>query len=232
MTALEFPLAQKWTRGLTLGFENAKESRNYDWASSFHLKQTHSNKVVEISSSSKPLDVENPIAEADGMVARGEWLKDNKYRLLIKTADCLPLFYIETETQKIAAIHAGWRGLQQKIHLWPFENGGFDPRKTWVWVGPSLNGEKFEVREDMWSQFPKSLVENPTIFVPHNSQKYFCPWKLLEQDFQKIHVELLYNVEVNTYLNREWASYRRKCHDEQSLGKNIPYSQNLSWIGV
>ena len=228
MAELEFPLAQGWTKGLTIAFENTHESAQYNWDQTFHLKQVHGADVLNVPTQLSP----RLIGEGDGMVCDGEWLKENKFRLAIKTADCLPLFYIETLQKKICAIHAGWRGLQQKIHLWPFEKGGFDPVKTWVWLGPSLNGIKFEVKEDMWSQFPVETQQDSEIFSTHGITRTFSPWKLVARDFRMRKVELLYNVELNTYDDPKWASYRRKCHQEVESGRPILYQQNMSWVGV
>jgi copper oxidase (laccase) domain-containing protein len=228
MPALEFPLAQGWTRGLTLGFESSQETLNYDWAQTLHVKQVHGDQVILLSSAARP----GLVGEADGLCCDGEWLKENQFRLAIKSADCLPMFFIETQQKKICAIHAGWRGLAQKIHLWPFQNGDFDPTKTWVWVGPSLNGFDFEVQHDMISKFDLLTQADGSIFQKQNSKSYFFPWNLIARDYLKLKVELLYNVETNTYSDNQWGSYRRYCHQKKDTNSSEVYRQNLSWIGA
>jgi copper oxidase (laccase) domain-containing protein len=240
MTALEFPLAQGWTRGLTIGFENARGARQFNWGNALHVKQVHGNVVLNVTGFQSSASAETAAGEADGLFCEGEWLKETGQRLVIKTADCLPLFFIERVQKKICAIHAGWRGLQKKIHLWPFESGEFDPSQTWVWLGPSLDGDPFEVREDMWSQFDSRTLSDPQIFKASlrdkKDTKIFSPWSLIARDYEAVKLELLYNVEVNTYTQLEWASYRRFCHSQsQTSAPPTPalrQSQNLSWVGA
>ncbi len=242
MTALEFPLAQGWTRGITLGFENAEGSKNYNFSKTFHTKQVHGNVVKNITCL-KPQEFSAQNVEADGLMCDGEWLRESSFRIAVKTADCLPLLYVEREKKKLCAIHAGWRGLQKKIHLWPFESGEFTPEQTWVWVGPSLNGKDFCVRSDMWTLFDARTQSDQNVFSNEGAEskevKFFYPWKLLEKDFAKLKVELVYNVEINTFSTLEWASYRRwlkteaKAYDPLApVSYPVPRSQNISWIGV
>jgi copper oxidase (laccase) domain-containing protein len=166
--------------------------------------------------------------EADGLVAEGDWFREAKTAMVVATADCCPLIYVDRLKQSVAIVHAGWRGLQKGIHLKPFESGHFDPISTWIWLGPSLNGESFEVGQDMVGQFLPAQQKNSQIFAPHPSasdKRLFSPWRLLEADFQKLSVELFYNVEVDTLHSASFASYRRVKGDKSKL------QSNLAWVG-
>jgi len=232
---LEFDIGQKWAKGIRLHFCNAGESAEFqsseDFQKNYNLKQVHSKKLVTWSPST-------PIAhyqqtEADGFIARGDTYKNSKKKLIIKTADCCPLFFIDRENECVAAIHAGWRGLQQGIHKVPFKEG-FNPKTTWIWCGPCLNGDSFEVSEDMWSQFPSEIQKNSDFFANQKSngekasagKKYFHTWKYLTQEFKELGVELFYNVEVDTFEKTDFNSYRRW----RSEGNTTPTPHNYSWL--
>ncbi len=103
------------------------------------LQQRHTNNVVVIDDLSM-----NYLPVADAMLtALPEVI------LGIKTADCLPLLLYNPEVKVIGAIHAGWRGLANKIimntidKLCTFYNT--KPEFTYIAVGPGICGNCYEV---------------------------------------------------------------------------------------
>ena len=65
------------------------------------MYQTHSNKVVEI----KRSNLEKRI-KSDAIITRIKGIA-----LGVVTADCVPILIYEKNTNTIASIHAGWKGL-------------------------------------------------------------------------------------------------------------------------
>jgi len=224
MERIEIPLAQGWAKGLKVVFESIESGKALDPDRFLHVKQVHGKNIHEVGFAD--LTKSFPLAEADGLVARGDLIKKSKKALLVKTPDCLPLIYVDIKSEAVAIIHAGWRGLQQGIHRLPFENKIFDPKSTWVWVGPSLNGKTFEVGPDMYEQFPDYINRKDVFESGEGEKKFFYPWKFLEAEFSNISLELLYNVEIDTFLSQDFASYRRAR--AEGLAKS-PHS-NYSWV--
>lgn len=224
---LEFPLAQGWARGLSIGFEDAVSSSQLSFSDFLSVNQVHGDRIYEPTYRDLQASGVLPV-EADGICLNSGQILDCKKGLLVKTADCLPLVYVHRLEERVAIVHAGWRGLLKGIHLKPFRELNFAPRDTWVWLGPSLNGRSFEVSEDMWSQFSEKF--DGDIFEKHDSlppqKRFFYPWRKVENDFRAIGVELLYNVEVNTGEDPSFASWRRT--QAQGLAK-VP-QQNYSWV--
>lgn len=62
--------------------------------------------------------------------------------LLIRTADCIPVFVFDPVTKTIANIHAGWRGQSKKIVTKTIQtmikNFQVSPKNLLVFAGPSL----------------------------------------------------------------------------------------------
>jgi hypothetical protein len=192
------------------------------------LKQVHSKKILDWSLTQSRTGFET--LEADGFIAKGSTFKQAKRKLYIKTADCAPLFYIDRENECAAALHAGWRGLAQGIHLVPFQRG-FNPQTTWVWCGPCLNGTSFEVGPDMWTQFSNKdqkdfFVDQIGSVKAREEKKFFNSWSFIEKALKEIKIELFYNVEVDTFINTDYASYRR--WKKQGSPENLQH--NYSWI--
>jgi len=217
LSSLEFPLAQGWTNGLVVKFYDRFDSKNILNANDKILKQVHGDKIIELEA--KYFSGPQCVSEGDGFLCDAELLKSSQSKLIIQTADCLPIFFIEKEQKKICAVHAGWRGILKNIHLLAFEKFDFQPKNTWIWIGPSLNGKEFEVAEDMYSQFPKHITQDTECFIPHEDlqKRYFSPWNLLDKQFRKLGVELVYNTFVNTKTTLDFASYRRGDKSERNL---------------
>ena len=228
LETLEFDLGQKWAKGLRIRFHTQEQSALLDLKDGERLKQIHSKKIIDWNPSESYSGYEK--IEADGFFAKGSAFKKSKRKLYIKTADCAPLFYIDRENECVTALHAGWRGLAQGIHTLPFQRG-LNPKTTWVWCGPCLNGQNFEVGEDMWSQFPKKdqnefFVDKIGFQKANEGKKFFNSWSFIEKSLKSLNVELFYNVEVDTFTNLYYGSYRRWKKE----GASGFLQHNYSWI--
>jgi len=107
------------------------------------LNQTHSNKVVELSSvkeSHKPISADAAIASQSKQVCT------------VMTADCLPLLFCNEKGTEVAAVHAGWRGLLNGI-IENTINALSGPEKLMVWLGPAIGPGEFEVGVDVKEAF-------------------------------------------------------------------------------
>lgn len=234
---LEFDLGQGWARGLSLVFATEAESAAVELGSALRVEQIHSDLVVDAGAHLRaPMGEASLLGRADGLIAAGDAFRDSRRVLLVKGADCAPLIYVDRESKQVAAIHAGWRGLAQGIHRVPFQRG-FDPRTTWVWIGPCLNGDSFEVGADMWTQFPNH-ASDPTLFMPRrldgsggraadgSERRYFQAWDFITRELQALKVEMVYNVEVDTFTDADFASYRRGLAEGRKLRQH-----NFAWVG-
>ncbi len=224
MDRFEIDLGQAWARGLKIVFENEQSSRLLNLDECFHVDQVHGKEIYEVTASD--MKKTGPLAQADGLMVRGAWYKTCARPLVIKTADCVPLIMIDRMSEVACILHAGWRGLAKGIHRIPFERKDMDPKTTWVWVGPCLNGDSFEVQEDLWTQFG-AYARDLEIFKPTTDpqKKHFHVWNYLEKEFHKFGVDVYYNIEENTYTDTTLASYRRAQKD------GVPSTaRNLSWL--
>ncbi|MCB1165324.1 MAG: polyphenol oxidase family protein [Leptospiraceae bacterium] len=126
------------------------------------LKQIHGADVIRISE----LDLVAgafPVAVADGM-----FTAEQNVALVVRTADCLPLFFhtgADAEDVIAGVIHCGWRGIARGIigravDLLTFyvdqrkrEKKEIDPSIT-VFPGPYICPSTYEVGHDVAAQFP------------------------------------------------------------------------------
>jgi YfiH family protein len=106
------------------------------------VNQTHSNKIVEY----KGECLES--IEADGIIFKNSFFEKS---FAIKTADCIPVLYLGEESSAI--VHAGWRGVKNGILT---DTTLIDIKPYLIYIGPSIQCESFEVKDDFNSNFPKS----------------------------------------------------------------------------
>ncbi|MCK4494296.1 MAG: peptidoglycan editing factor PgeF [Methylococcales bacterium] len=122
------------------------------------LNQTHSTTVVQA-------DKVSCLPEADASFTE----KPNTICSIL-TADCLPLLLCSQDGGKIAAIHAGWRGLLagiigktvQKMHSTSLS----------VWLGAAIGQCCFEVGAEVRASFIHKHRHFETAFIQTSPQKY------------------------------------------------------------
>lgn len=105
------------------------------------LRQIHGNRVVGFR------DADND-TEADAIIARspGEVC-------LVQTADCLPVLLCDRQGGCVAAVHGGWRGLQQNILAATVAALGVAPENLLAWLGPAIAAAAYEVDENVYRHF-------------------------------------------------------------------------------
>ena len=223
MERLEFNLEQGWSKGVSFAFENVITSAKLNLDNVIQLNQVHGSDFHEIGHADK-----GEVAKADGFICRGKELLQGK-KIAIRTADCAPLVYVDRESEALALVHAGWRGLAAGIHKKVFENKWMNPKSTWIWLGPCNTGITFEVGDDLIAQFPEYTTDS-SVFENENGKKSFHTWKYLSKEFFKLGAEMFYNVEVNSFEDRTYASYRR--YNELGLTKEAKEIRNFTWLSV
>ncbi len=94
---------------------------------------------------------------ADGVISF-----ERDFAVGVKTADCIPILLAELESGTCAAVHAGWRGLMQKIvpltlKVWR-EKLGFSGNFVAA-VGPSICRKCYQVGPEVVQNFPSEVWE-------------------------------------------------------------------------
>ncbi|HPN38358.1 MAG TPA: peptidoglycan editing factor PgeF [Melioribacteraceae bacterium] len=91
--------------------------------------------------------------------------------LIVSTADCGNIYVYDNENRVIAGIHSGWKGTAKRIVYKTIEIMKNDynckPKNLFVYMGPSISKDSFEVKEDVKSLFENKYIHftNSKIFV-------------------------------------------------------------------
>lgn len=131
------------------------------------LHQLHSNQVIHAENNSNKPQADATYATKSGKIC------------VVMTADCMPVLICNRQGTKVAAVHAGWRGLAAGIIENTLKAMKLDPEDTLVWLGPAIGPEVFEVGEDVIQQFLQTDPKAQLAFQVKDNKKWLANLYLL-----------------------------------------------------
>ncbi|WET11467.1 peptidoglycan editing factor PgeF [Pseudomonas sp. D3] len=162
------------------------------------LRQVHGVSVVEADP--------GRIAEADG-----SWTSTPGIACTSMTADCLPALFCNRAGTRVAAAHAGWRGLAAGVLEAAVESLEAEPADILVWLGPAIGPQAFEVGPEVRKAFVQQLPGTAQAFVPSRN-----PGKFMADIYQLARLRLaargitaVYGGGLCTVSDPRFFSYRR-----------------------
>ena len=128
--------------------------------SPFWLDQQHMDTVVK-------LPYENL---SDQPVADASWSRSTGMVSVVMTADCLPILLCAQDGRSVAAVHAGWKGLEKGIITKTIQAMGVEANQLTAWVGPAISAQHFEVGQDVYDAFAAVDLSYTRFFQARESQ--------------------------------------------------------------
>ncbi|MCH7372039.1 peptidoglycan editing factor PgeF [Aeromonas sp. MR16] len=147
------------------------------------------------------------VPEADAACAQEAGLA-----CIVMTADCLPVLFCDRAGTRVAAAHAGWRGLQAGVLEASLAAMGGDPADMLAWLGPAIGPEAFEVGGEVRDAFMAEQAEAAAAFKPSpNEGKWLADiYRLARLRLARAGVSAVYGGEHCTHSDGErFYSYRR-----------------------
>lgn len=71
----------------------------------------------------------------------------------VLTADCLPVLFCDRAGSRVAAAHAGWRGLAGGVLQATVRALAAEPGELMAWLGPAIGPQAYEVGQDVLDAF-------------------------------------------------------------------------------
>lgn len=127
--------------------ERLAKDVGFDVARFYQTKQVHGRTVVRSDGALSDLLK----VEADGIVSAREG-----DAVAIRVADCVPILLAATDTGRVAAVHAGWRGVEARILEVALER--LASKDVVAAVGPSIGPCCFEVGADVAERIGMQFV--------------------------------------------------------------------------
>jgi len=129
----------------------------------------------------------------------------------VLTADCLPVLLCDRDATRVAAAHAGWRGLAGGILESSIRALDTDPARLMVWLGPAIGPASFEVGDEVRQVFVDQHAQAAAAFSATTDGRWLADlYRLASIRLQAAGVDAIYGGGFCTFSDRErFYSYRR-----------------------
>lgn len=128
----------------------------------------------------------------------------------VLTADCLPVLLCNRRGDRVAALHAGWRGLADGVLEAGVQAIGCPAEDLLAWLGPAIGPTCFEVGAEVLEAFVSADPSAERAFRPNGDRWLADLPRLARQRLGRVGVGLIYGGHWCTYLDADrFFSYRR-----------------------
>lgn len=111
-------------------------------------------------------------ATPDTLEADGSWTGQPGIVCAVMTADCLPILLCDLAGRKIAAVHAGWRGLASGVI--EAAVAALQPAELMAWLGPAIGPDAFEVGPEVRDIFMQRHSSYGEAFRPGSGDRWLA----------------------------------------------------------
>ena len=178
------------------------------------LNQVHGHTAVTL-----PAQQNTP---ADAAISR-----EPNLRCAVMTADCVPVLLCNRQGTEVAAVHAGWQGLEQDIISHTLHAMQSSPSDVLAWIGPAISQACYQVDDDLalrFAAYHDCIVADPTA-----RNKYLLDLPgITAAQLTRAKVGYIENSAQCTYSDsRRFYSHRRAQHEQA-----VPTGRLVSVIGL
>lgn len=164
------------------------------------LNQVHGARVIEAGAWQQPPQADACIARSAGLVCA------------VMTADCLPVLLCSRQGDRVAAAHAGWRGLAGGVLESTVNSLGLPGTELLAWLGPAIGPQAFEVGDEVRIAFTAQDAHAAQAFVPSHRPGHWLAnlYLLARQHLARLGVAAVYGGGLCTYADEaRFFSFRR-----------------------
>ncbi|HEY4367215.1 MAG TPA: peptidoglycan editing factor PgeF [Steroidobacteraceae bacterium] len=165
------------------------------------LNQVHGSEVVEavLQPASEPLTADAAYATTPGAVCA------------VMTADCLPVLFCNREGTRVAAAHAGWRGLAGGVLTATVVALDVPADRLIAWLGPAIEQDAFEVGSEVREQFLARDTEHMRSFAINAAGRWQADlYALARRELANLGIRDIYGGGYRCYADASrFFSYRR-----------------------
>jgi YfiH family protein len=163
------------------------------------LEQVHSRRVVMADTI------------ACGTAADASWTDVAGSVCAVMTADCLPVLICDRAGSRVAAAHAGWRGLHAGVVSNTVTRLECAPADLMVWLGPAIGPGAFEVGAEVVQAFIARDSHNALAFRQTDDHHWMCDlYRLARIELDTLGVRAVFGGNECTFTDStRFYSYRR-----------------------
>jgi len=131
---------------------------------------------------------------------------------VIMTADCLPVIFCDKYGTKVAAAHAGWRGLSAGVLEAALKSMDVAPKDVLAWMGPAIGPQAYEVGDEVRDAFVRHSAQAAQAFMAGKVPgKWWCDlYGLARQRLEAAGVASIHGGGLCTFSDEQrFFSFRR-----------------------
>lgn len=140
--------------------------------------------------------------------ADASWTDQPGVACVVMVADCLPVLLASKDGERVAAVHAGWRGLAAGVleETVRAMGGG----ELTAWLGAAIGPGRFEVGPEVREAFIARADEYVQAFRPGEGDRWFCDiYTLARQQLAALGVGEVHGGGLCTMSDERFFSFRR-----------------------
>jgi len=189
----------------------------------FDVWQVHGSRVM---TTSRPRMKSEEHPKADGILTNAP-----NVTLLMRFADCVPIFLYDPIKGVVGLVHAGWQGTVAKIVVSAvqvmIDEYDSKPEDILAGIGPSIGPDHYEVGEDVITRVKESFSECADRFLDRrNGLTYFDLWGANYHLLEIAGVKKIEAAAICTACHpQDWYSHRRENGKTGRFGAIIALDQ-------
>jgi polyphenol oxidase len=163
------------------------------------LNQVHGTAVIEATPHEVPPTADASFSRSSGCAC------------VVLTADCLPVLLCDRGGTRVAAAHAGWRGLAGGVVESALRAMNVAPNRVLAWLGPAIEQDMFEIGPEVREQFVTRSADNAQAFKPNARGRWQADlYDLARRELKRLGVTQVFGGGFRCYADRDrFYSYRR-----------------------
>jgi YfiH family protein len=170
------------------------------------LHQVHGTEVLRL-----PIRDSHQQSTEQALQADAVWTSVPYQVCAVLTADCLPVLLCDQAGTRVAAAHAGWKGLLHGVLERTVEALSCPPDQLLAWMGPAIAQPAFEVGPEVREAFLLQDAEAEQAFIPGRADRWHADiYALARIRLAKLGLNRVFGQPICTYSDpQRFYSFRR-----------------------
>jgi len=161
------------------------------------LSQVHGTRCVDAATAADDAQADASYALRAGIVCA------------VLTADCLPVLLCDRAGSRVAAVHAGWRGLHDGVIAAAVRALDCPPAALLAWIGPGIGVDAYVVGDELRARFLERDPSSASCFQRRGDAWHADLAALAAQQLAAAGIGATARADICTHADPRFYSYRR-----------------------